>query len=188
MACFSKARSCTTWHCYTGYWQTQQLWRESLLEVKEDGECEPWGFEMQTDIPLDASTAGFVLIRCVLGFLFSQMWPKLLVPQKCMLQSWEHAVSCKGWGDTCILLSITHWALHALLQLFFLTKLESSILENFSSVLSPYFGNKVFLLLSKTVSCGVTRIWSFVKSKLFIVLPDVPWSELRYCPAQVAAE
>lgn len=55
------------------------LEKESLLEVKEDGECEPWGFEMQDDIPLDASTEGFALIRCVLGFLFSQMWPRMLV-------------------------------------------------------------------------------------------------------------
>lgn len=45
------------------------LEKQSLLEVKEDGECESWGFGMQGDTPLDAPTAGFDLIRCVLGFL-----------------------------------------------------------------------------------------------------------------------
>lgn len=45
------------------------LEKQSLFEIKEDGEFEPWGFGMQGDIPVDASTAGFALIRCVLGFL-----------------------------------------------------------------------------------------------------------------------
>lgn len=60
------------YHLALLYWiltDVTALEKQSLFEVKEDGECEPWGSGMQGGIPLDASTAGFALIRCVLGFL-----------------------------------------------------------------------------------------------------------------------
>lgn len=66
------------------------LEKETLLEVKEDGECEPC-FEIQDDIPLDASTAGFALIRCVLGFL-----PDVPYDACAVKVPWVCAVSCRG--------------------------------------------------------------------------------------------